>query len=135
MLLLLLISNALLGLPSYGDLIYPTNDSWMTWHVHLGLLLWPLARSIFHPDVKYDSLIDINDGAFDMFDFYSGRRLLGNIYIDDDVMTSLRGQIMYYYYNWIVTETGLYLHDLAINVITSSSIYIYCWAINHLNKN
>ena len=26
---------------------------------------------------------------------------------------------------WIVTESGLYVHDLAINVITSSSIYIY----------
>ena len=44
--------------------------------------------------MKYDSLIDINDGAFDMFDFYSGRRLWGNISIDDDVMTSLRGQIL-----------------------------------------
>ena len=28
--------------------------------------IWPLARSIFHPDVKYDSLIDMNDEGFDI---------------------------------------------------------------------
>ena len=34
--------------------------------------------------MKYDSLIDINDGAFDMFDSYSGRR---DDVDDDDVLT------------------------------------------------
>ena len=50
--------------------------------------------------INYKNISWINSAAErlpcndDMFDFYSGRRSRGNIYIDDDVMTSLRGQIM-----------------------------------------